>query len=768
MRGTTLAQAEIKAYNTFLIHPPDVRAAWPAGLESERTRHGKHPSVTEKAGASTDAGNRQILPFAVVGATGPATLLLPPFNNEPGHFVVAGIFFLLVLAMARLAPDSSRWQVAPPLIFFLVIAVVRDGSGGASSGLAPLVALPILWVALYRSRVEVFFAAAATGLVFIAPLLLVGPPAYLPSDWRRALLWTLIAALVGPVVQNVVRRLAEREQQQAVLAAQLDAVLNGATEHSIIATDVDGTISTFNHGAERLLGYRADEVVGKETPALIHDPDEVAHRAQELGLEPGFEVLVSAARRAEHETREWTYLAKDGSKIPVRLAVTALRDPGGAIFGFLGIATDIAAEKAALSEVRAVEQRWKALLDHLPDTTVLTVDEGMLFGVALGAGLARQGLSGASGKTLYETSSPENIGKLEPAIRAALAGEEAQTEIQATLTGLTNEVTVVPLPLHAGKLEALLVARDVTESRHREDLLTDAKERFASLFEEAPFGVMVCDLAGITQEVNAAACAMVGRTRDELIGKPASLAGGDPQRLKDLTESFVHSPSGRVSSESRLRHKEGHMIDISFDAIVMKSKSGAPQEILINAVDVSERRRLEAELAHLAHHDPLTSLANRRMFYEEFDHHLQNCERYGPRGALLMMDLDHFKQVNDTLGHAAGDQLLVAVAELLRIRLRKSDVLARLGGDEFAFLLPEADRASAEQVAADIVHLVRDTASSLGGGARERHATASIGVVLIERTGMTASELVRIADLTMYGAKKAGRDRYAMAPAQQT
>jgi len=184
---------------------------------------------------------------------------------------------------------------------------------------------------------------------------------------------------------------------------------------------------------------------------------------------------------------------------------------------------------------------------------------------------------------------------------------------------------------------------------------------------------------------------------------------------------------------------------------------------LATLLDVSERKRLEAELAHLAHHDPLTGLANRRMFYEEFEHHLENCERYGPRGALLKMDLDHFKQVNDTLGHAAGDQLLVAVAELLRLRLRKSDVVARLGGDEFAFVLPEADRASAEQVAADIVRLVRETASSLDGGTCARHTTASIGLVLIDQTGMTASELVKTADLTMYGAKESGRDRYAMA-----
>ncbi len=123
--------------------------------------------------------------------------------------------------------------------------------------------LPVLWIALYRSKVELVLAAISTGLVFLVPLALLGAPDYSWQNWRRALLWFLVASVIGPVVQELVRTLESRQELQTRLAARLDGVLAAATEHSIIATDPDGTITTFNQGAERMLRYSAEEVVGQ-------------------------------------------------------------------------------------------------------------------------------------------------------------------------------------------------------------------------------------------------------------------------------------------------------------------------------------------------------------------------------------------------------------------------------------------------------------------------------------------------------------------------
>ena len=579
-----------------------------------------------------------LLPFVICAVAALATLALPPYGNEWGHIAVAAALLGVIYAGEMLLYRHAWWQAAPPFIFFVVVMILRDGSGGSGSGLGALVMLPILWVAMYGTRVQMMLAVAATVGVFLLPVLLIGPPDYPASDWRRALVWALVAGTVGPAVQGLVRRLHEREQRQAELAGSL---------------------------------------------------------------------------------------------------------------------------QQALSTVTQTSQRWRALLDHLPDTSVFSIDRDLRHTDAFGAGLDEVGMSRATGKTLYETSSPENIAKLEPVYRAGLEGDEASVEFTASNADRTIELTAVPLALDGDRDEALIVARDVTEARRREQQLAVAKERLASLFEEAPFGVIVCTVDGQVTDVNPAACHLTGRIRDDLVRNYSFPFGADPAEVARLVGEIVASPSGRVAAETRIQHRDGHWIDVAFEGIVMHDRNGVPDELLFNAIDVSERRRFEAQLAHLAEHDPLTGLANRRRFDQELERHLDLCERYGARGALLMMDLDHFKEVNDTLGHGAGDQLIVSVAELLRMRMRRSDLVARLGGDEFAILLPEADRASAENVARDIVALVAEKASFVDGS-RPRRLTASIGVVLIERAGITASQLVSTADMTMYDAKETGRNTFVV------
>ena len=150
---------------------------------------------------------------------------------------------------------------------------------------------------------------------------------------------------------------ARARREERATAELFAAVLRAATEYSIIGTTSDGLITVFNEGAERMLGYRADEAIGTLNPTVIHDPGEVAARAAELGIAPGFEVFAAAARRGEAETREWTYLRKDGSRFPVSLTVSAMRDGAGTLAGFIGIATDISERAAAAEELRLSQQK---------------------------------------------------------------------------------------------------------------------------------------------------------------------------------------------------------------------------------------------------------------------------------------------------------------------------------------------------------------------------------------------------------------------------
>ena len=171
--------------------------------------------------------------------------------------------------------------------------------------------------------------------------------------------------------------------------------------------------------------------------------------------------------------------------------------------------------------------------------------------------------------------------------------------------------------------------------------------------------------------------------------------------------------------------------------------------------DLRTLRETTTRLRHLADHDALTGLLNRRRFEQELARHLAHVRRYGAEGAALVIDVDHFKPVNDTFGHATGDRVLARVACLLRERLRATDVVARLGGDEFAVLLPRADRDGAEAVVRSLVETVREEALA-------QPVTISAGIVLFaDRAPLDAEGALAAADLAMYDAKTAGGDGYA-------
>jgi diguanylate cyclase (GGDEF)-like protein len=176
--------------------------------------------------------------------------------------------------------------------------------------------------------------------------------------------------------------------------------------------------------------------------------------------------------------------------------------------------------------------------------------------------------------------------------------------------------------------------------------------------------------------------------------------------------------------------------------------------VVATGIDLTDRRRLEDRLRHLADHDDLTGLINRRRFQEELERHLAQGRRYGMSGALLVLDLDGFKAVNDNHGHNAGDRVLRDVADALRARLRESDIVARLGGDEFAVLLPRESGEAAQQVCQALERAIPAEVSAPGG----RRIKASVGFAPFEEGVRSIDEVFSAADASMY-ATKAGRSR---------
>ncbi|WP_377640148.1 diguanylate cyclase [Oryzobacter terrae] len=286
------------------------------------------------------------------------------------------------------------------------------------------------------------------------------------------------------------------------------------------------------------------------------------------------------------------------------------------------------------------------------------------------------------------------------------------------------------------------------------------------LIADAPYGVVVVGVDGRIRRTNRAMAGMFECGMDDITGAEAVAFSTRPeQEVHDYLSRAVAAGGRPVTTDWATHSLTGRPLHLALSSRLLAGRSGAA-EILVNVVDVSERRREREHLSQLAATDALTGLPNRRRFEEVLARHGERCADTGWHGALLLLDLDHFKAVNDTLGHAAGDRLLRSVAAVLRDVLRASDTVARLGGDEFAVLLPDADDAAAAVVAATVVERVREHCAALEGA--HRQVTTSVGVVSFTAAADRGRDALAVADDLMYDAKGAGRDGWALLGADGT
>jgi diguanylate cyclase (GGDEF)-like protein/PAS domain S-box-containing protein len=304
-------------------------------------------------------------------------------------------------------------------------------------------------------------------------------------------------------------------------------------------------------------------------------------------------------------------------------------------------------------------------------------------------------------------------------------------------------------------------AHDVTDEHHAQLALASSERRFRNTVEASPIGMVVASLDGTIEQVNEAYCTLVGRDADVLLGTPIEryIDASDRTRELDKLRRLLNGEIAHYDIESRFLHGTGHTLWTQNHVTVLDDEHGAPALLMMQILDITERRRFEDQLQHLADHDPLTGLLNRRGFAAVLKAHVDTCTRYGAQGALMMLDLDGFKYVNDTLGHDAGDELVIAVAQILQQRLRTTDTVARLGGDEFAVLLPRATFEDTEEVAGSLLAAV--SAASLFNDDSIRPVTVSIGIARFDEPGVGADEVVTNADLAMYDAKEMGRNRFS-------
>ena len=305
----------------------------------------------------------------------------------------------------------------------------------------------------------------------------------------------------------------------------------------------------------------------------------------------------------------------------------------------------------------------------------------------------------------------------------------------------------------------LLFVWYVQTCRATESLAQNRERLLGVAFHHSGEAIMITDHDNCIVTVNPAFTELTGYTQEEVVGKnPSMLSAGRTTREEYERMWAAISLKGYWQGEIWDRRKDGGVYPKWLSISVMRDESGEIRFHIAHFSDISAERAAEAKLHHMAHHDMLTGLSNRVSLKDRLEHALALARRESSRVALLFIDLDRFKSINDTLGHHVGDELLIAVSQRLRQCVRESDLFARLGGDEFVVMLPGLDQTpAAASVAEKIV-------ASIGEpyliGAHTLYTTPSVGIAIYPEDGADGESLMRNADAAMYHAKSAGRNNF--------
>lgn len=423
--------------------------------------------------------------------------------------------------------------------------------------------------------------------------------------------------------------------------------------------------------------------------------------------------------------------------------------------------------KARETALRESEEKHRAIVETANDVIVIIQDGIIRFANFKVATIFGYEAGEVEGLEFASFIPQENLEQIIERYRKRMAGEKL-SEIYETAI-LHKSGKKIPVETNGsviqyeGKPADMAIIRDITERKQADDALARSEEKYRTILHNMQDSYIEVDLAGNFTFVNEAACRNLGYTLEELIGRSFSIIAPDPDETKAIFNAYSEvykTGIPHVGYAFKIMRKDGTTGYGETSISIIKNERGRPIGFRSVGRDVTERKQMEQKLLEMATHDVLTGLPNRTLLYDRCGVALANVQRYNKKLAIMTLDLDLFKNINDTLGHDIGDRLLIATAGRLTGALRKSDTVARMGGDEFVLLLGEVDdEHDAVNVADKILEDFRQP--FLIDGHRLK-VTVSIGIAIYPDNGDDIEDLIKNSDRLLYNAKQNGRDRFAI------
>ncbi len=560
----------------------------------------------------------------------------------------------------------------------------------------------------------------------------------------------LIPTIVNRLVEQRILR-EEKERADEALReseARYRQIVETAQE-GIVTLDAGGLITFVNRRALAMLGYANEEIVGGAIlDFLDHDSKDLARRTLE--------------RRGKGvRTVDLPFRHRNGMLVWAIASTTPFQDDQGEYGGSLLMLTDITERKWTEEALRKSEQKYRSIIDTTaegywlihPETWV-TIEVNQALCAMLG-----YEASELVGKTPFGLADAQNRRKLEE--QCNMIGSTDHRAFEVVLRAKDGR------PVHtrfsastirdiAGSpVNAFAFVTDVSEEKAAEDNLRLA----AAVYQTTTEAIMVTDADRRIKAVNPAFTTITGYGEDEVLDQtPDILNSGRHDREFLISIWRELKENGSWQGEVWNRRKSGEVFPEWLSIAVIRDKTGKPSQYVSVFSDITKRKEAEEVIRRQANYDPLTELPNRILFMDRLSRAVGQAEREGYEGAVMVLDLNRFKAVNDSLGHTAGDKLLQEAGRRISASVRETDTVARLGGDEFTVILPKIARTTDADIVAKKILSAFSKPFLVEG--QEAFAPASIGVTVFPTDGTDADELVRNADWAMHKAKKEGHEAF--------
>ncbi|HQK79406.1 MAG TPA: PAS domain S-box protein [Syntrophales bacterium] len=551
----------------------------------------------------------------------------------------------------------------------------------------------------------------------------------------------------------------EKKETETALRVSEERYRN-IIEHSgvLFYTHAPNHVLTFvSANAEHFFGCTPEEATISWQEFLTDNP------VNRHGLEATQRALETGERQPPYELELWK---QNGETIWVEVhehPVTV----GGEIQGIVGTLVDVSLRKWMQRALTESEERYRTLIETTPDL-VYTVDRHGVFTYANQRFEEALGIPPADllGRPYTAIIPPESIPVIVDRFKRGIRGE-AIPPYEVALTAQNGQRVIIEFltstfldPLTGWATGRFGIGRNVTERRQAQDALKASEERYRTIIENIGDGYYEVDVNGNLRFANDACRRITGQSLDKIIGAnfrvfffPEDIA--DIIRMFNATFVTGESKRGMVK---RLQRTDGKEQYVEISVSLKRDGKGKPSGFMGILHDVTERRKSEETIHWLAYHDALTGLPNRLLFRDRLVMAIAQAKRNGEQLAVMMMDLDKFKEINDTRGHDVGDAVLCSFTERIKKRLRAGDTFARTGGDEFMIIMPRIRRR--EDLAMLGKTLVGALAAPVTMGAATFKFSVSIGIALYPRDGMDFDALVKNADTAMYLAKGRGGNAY--------